>query len=149
MATSDRTAGNLFREIDDELERRANAQLRPSGLTLSQMGVLMRLRDAPDGIMTVSELAERLHVSQPTASGLVNRLEQKGLVRVLGDTSDRRVRNVLVTSEGRRLCAEGDGHMRATEERLLRGLAPDERAEFLCLLARVHDDLLGPEVSVL
>lgn len=137
------TAGNMIREINDELGRQANNALRVSGLTLSQIGVLTRLDAAPDGLLTIGELAKRFHVTQPTMSGLVNRLEKKQLVRVLGDPDDRRIRNVLITEQGRGVCREGEGHMRAHEERLLRPLSPEEHTEFLRLLGKVRDGLLG------
>lgn len=137
------TAGNMIREINDELGRQANNALRNSGLTLSQMGVLTHLDEAPDGLLTIGELGKRLHVTQPTMSGLVSRLEKKRLVRVLGDPDDRRIRNVLITEQGRGVCRDGESHMRAHEERLLRPLAPEERAEFLRLLGKVRDSLVG------
>lgn len=137
------TAGNMLREINDELGRRANNALRGSGLTLSQVGVLMRLREAPDGLMTMSDLSAKFRVTQPTMSGLVRRLEKKGLVRVLGDPADRRIRNVLITQRGRTLCDEGERSMQRHEEFLLSGLTEEERVEFLRLLAKVRDDIVG------
>lgn len=136
------TAGNMIREINDELARRANNALRADGMTLSQMGVLVHLDEAPDGLMTIGELGRELHVTQPTMSGLVNRLEKKKLVKVLGDPADRRVRNILITEQGRGVCRRGEEHMRQHEERLLHDLAPDERGEFLRLLGKVRDGLL-------
>lgn len=137
------TAGEMIREINDELARQANNQLRVAGVTMSQIGLLLQLEVAPDGLLTVGELASKLHVSQPTASGLVNRLEKKRLVKVLGDPDDRRVRHVLLTGAGRQCCREGERNMADAEERLLHNLNADERAVFLALLRRVRDGLLG------
>lgn len=142
MHTED-TVGNMIREINDELARQANNALRNSGLTLSQIGVLTHLDEAPDGLLTIGELGKRLHVTQPTMSGLVNRLEKKQLVRVLGDPDDRRIRNVLITERGRAVCRDGEGHMRTHEERLLHSLTPEERTEFLRLLGKVRDGFIA------
>lgn len=137
------TAGNMIREINDELARRANNALRADGMTLSQLGVLMHLRAAPDGLLTVTELGHELHVTQPTMSGLVTRMEKKQLVKVLGDPEDRRVRNVLITGQGRAVCQEGEKHMRQHEELLLGSLTSEEQPEFLRMLKKVHDGLVA------
>lgn len=139
---AENTAGNMIREINDELARQANNALRADGLTLSQMGVLTHLDTAPDGLMTIGDLGRKLHVTQPTMSGLVSRLEKKRLVKVLGDPEDRRVRNILITQQGRGVCRRGEGHMREHEERLLGSLTSEERTEFLRLLGKVRDGLL-------
>lgn len=70
----------------------------PPDLTMRQLHVLVAAA-RPEGV-TIHELAEALETSAPTASGLVNRLAEKGLVRRTEDPEDRRVRHVQLTDEG-------------------------------------------------
>ena len=60
---------------------------------------------AIDGPMRVSDIAERLGVSQPGATQLVDRLARAGQVERLADDNDGRVVLVRVTAAGRELLA--------------------------------------------
>jgi DNA-binding MarR family transcriptional regulator len=55
------------------------------------------------GPLTPSELAERERVQRPTATRLIARLAEAGLVTRTSDPSDGRVSLVSMTSEGRTL----------------------------------------------
>jgi DNA-binding MarR family transcriptional regulator len=71
------------------------------GLTLSQVTVLLLLKEARGGTMPMGQTAHELGVSLPTASGLVDRLHREGLVDRVVNVRDRRVVLVRLTPEGR------------------------------------------------
>ncbi len=127
----------LIKQIHDGLEKQANNSLRSQDLTMSQVGVLIELRFSLEKQMTLKELERRLHVAQPTAAGIVARLEQKGFVEGFGDASDRRIKMLRITPAGEACCQLADQHMAAFEEALLTDLTEAERATFVALLERV------------
>ena len=89
-----------------------------------------------DGPMPMGGLAEALDVSQASATGIVDRMEQRGLVERRRIDDDRRVVRVALTDEGRRLiagmAAERREHLAAMLETLtdaeLEGLLVGTRA---------------------
>jgi DNA-binding MarR family transcriptional regulator len=102
----------------------------PGGrLSLVHVNVLGLLE--ADGAMPMRVLADALDVSQASATGIIDRMEQRGLVERLRDAEDRRVVRVALTAEGRRLvtgiAAERRDHLLA----LLDDLTDDELAAFL------------------
>lgn len=63
---------------------------------------LVALREAARlGPAPVSALARNVHVSHPTMTGILSRLEKRGLVDRVRDESDRRRIHVTVTERGR------------------------------------------------
>jgi DNA-binding MarR family transcriptional regulator len=77
------------RKLNAALAARMSEHLAATGLTLSQMLVVKAL--AHGGPMTITELADELCVSKPTAVGIVDRLEKQRLVRRIRDgNGDRR-----------------------------------------------------------
>ncbi len=72
-----------------------------SGLSLTASGTLSLLTRL--GPLRVTDLAGRLHVSQPSMTELVIRLERSGLVARSRDRDDARAVLVDLTEEGRRL----------------------------------------------
>jgi DNA-binding MarR family transcriptional regulator len=55
-----------------------------------------------DGPLPMSRLAEAMDVSQASATGIVDRMEQRGLVERLRDDNDRRVVRVALAEGGRK-----------------------------------------------
>lgn len=56
-----------------------------------------------DGSLPLSRLAQRIMVKSSTITGVIDRLERKGLVRRVRTASDRRIITIELTPEGRKL----------------------------------------------
>lgn len=80
------------------------------------------------GPLTPSELAERERVQRPTATRLISRLVESGLVDRTSDPSDGRVSLVSVTTEGRALMRRLRTRKTAFLAKRLRDLEPEEVA---------------------
>lgn len=76
--------------------------------------------------MTVSELAHLLSVSAPSASSILDRMEEHGLVERVRDAVDRRVVHVGVAEQGRRMMEEMMGLKREQLQRLLESMTDVE-----------------------
>ncbi len=74
--------------------------LKPLGITRAQWWVLGNLSRHSDTGMIQTELARFLEVGKVTVGGLIDRLEESGLVRREDDGSDRRVKRVFITKAG-------------------------------------------------
>ena len=70
----------------------------PPDLTMQQVRVLGQIVKKPG--IAGHELGELMQISAPTASGLIDRLVEKGLVARLDDPDDRRVRRLRPTEDG-------------------------------------------------
>ena len=105
----------------------AELELHPA-----QAGALLQLEEP----LSMNHLAGELGCDNSNVTGLVDRLEARGLVARRADPEDRRVRQVVLTAAGRR-----------TRERLLKRigqpmgdlscLSNDEQSQLLELLRKV------------
>ena len=139
------TYGTFIHQIHNTIEKSMNNQLRKKGLTLSQMNVLLTLISVPEKRLSFKDLEKRLTLAQSTTAGLISRLEQKGLVAVLGDKDDKRIKYVEVTASGAKYCEDAMLEMNDTEEKLVACLSETERKSFLSLLKKVNDAFLKSE----
>ena len=80
------------------------------------------------GPLTPSELAARERIQRPTATRVIARLEEAGLLDRTSDPDDRRSCLVGLAPEGRRLRARVRTRKDAYLSRRLRDLDADERA---------------------
>ncbi len=128
--------GTLLAEVLEELVAHSPAGMMramrrwPHGpLSLVHLHVLAIL-DA-DGPLPMRGLAEALDVSQASATGIVDRMEQRGLIERQRDPDDRRVIRAALTAAGRQLI---EGVAAERKERLasvLDELTDDELEGFL------------------
>jgi DNA-binding MarR family transcriptional regulator len=86
------------------------------GLSMAQLHILYTLQR--NGQMTMSRLAEVLNVSLSNATGLIDRIEERGFVERTRVPEDRRVVLIRVTPEGERMLQEID----ALSDELLRSV---------------------------
>lgn len=133
--------GLLFKQIHDRLEKQSNNALRAKDLTMMQVSVLMALQQAAEQQLSMKELERYFGVAQSTVAGIVSRLEQKDLVEAFGDTADKRIKLVHITTAGEKCCAEAACQMKEAEEKLLQGFSSEERKILNHLLTRVADNL--------
>lgn len=90
---------------------------RPPEVTFSQMRALHALHKA--GTFTVKQMAEELNVSPASASAMMDRLVEMGLVCREQDASDRRMVNVRLSEQGSRVFAAHEAVLMAFFEELM------------------------------
>lgn len=95
------------------------------GLTPSQASVVSTLD--LHGAMTMSRLAEHEGIAKPSATGIVGRLIDKGLVEKRDDLSDRRSSIVAITPEGSQLLEQRRRERTAYLARRIEDLGQDDR----------------------
>lgn len=132
--------GEYIHWISDVLEKRTELLLAKVGLTLSQMMVIESFRHSKDGYQTVQGIQNALHVAQPTASGLVKRMERKGLLKRI-DSKDKREKVITLTEEGYTAITNARKGMISTESILLASLSEEESKQFHYLLDKVWNSL--------
>ncbi len=99
-------------------------RLITQSVSMSHMHVLATLREG--GPLPVSRLANALDVSVASATGIVNRMEDRGLVERSRDEADRRIVTVSLSEDGRRVMDEIDARAQGFFARVLRELTADE-----------------------
>jgi DNA-binding MarR family transcriptional regulator len=83
---------------------------------------------ANHGPLTPSELADAERIQRPTATRLLARLEEEGLVVRTADPADRRVRRIAASERGVALLAEARARKDAWLARGLEALGEDDLA---------------------
>jgi DNA-binding MarR family transcriptional regulator len=89
----------LLAECFHAFERQSGAHIRErTGLTPSQFDIIATLGNTPG--MTFKELGERTLITKGTLTGVVDRLQAKGLVARIAQLEDRRSTIVQLTEKG-------------------------------------------------
>jgi DNA-binding MarR family transcriptional regulator len=106
------------------------------GISMAQLHIMHTLQRS--GEMTMSQLADQLAVSLSNATGLVDRLEERGYVERRRVPEDRRVVVVRVTDLGARTLQESDALNVQLMRDVMARLDPDELPAIAHAVAEVR-----------
>ena len=121
------------------IEHRLREELRAHDSTLPRFDVLATLNRFRDGLR-MSELSEKLKVSNGNVTGIIERLVSEGLVERAAVAGDRRAMRVRLTDQGiARFSAMADEHERWIDE-LLANIDAEELDTLVRLLGRIGED---------
>ena len=123
----------------DRRQRAMLAHLHSCGQSPAQLHVLGVLREVAP--ITVSHLASRLGISPPSASAIVDRMVDGGLVARERSEDDRRIVSVSLTPAGEAALKEAVGGRRGWLERVLGRLDPTELSDTVRVLHRLEQAL--------
>ncbi|MBS7739875.1 MAG: MarR family transcriptional regulator [Chelatococcus sp.] len=76
-------------------------ELRHQGVTLARARALLAL--SKEGDLTQTSVAAYLEIEGPSAVRLIDELEKSGLVLRQQDANDRRIKNLILTDEGKEM----------------------------------------------
>jgi DNA-binding MarR family transcriptional regulator len=122
----------------DVVRRRAVAVIEPFGISLQQYNVLRILRGSAPHPLPTLEIGERLIERTPGVTRLLDRLEEKGLVRRERCADDRRMVHCWITAAGLELLEVMDAPVDAVDEDILREMTDDDVFTLIRLLDQVR-----------
>ncbi|MGH3314464.1 MAG: MarR family winged helix-turn-helix transcriptional regulator [Streptomyces sp.] len=110
-----------FLQASNRVGRHLEQQLKDeAGLTHPQYEILVRLAEAPDSEIRMTELAKQLITSKSGLTYQVGQLEKRGFVRRRSCPTDVRGVFAVLTGEGRRALGDAaPGHVAAVREVLI------------------------------
>ena len=92
--------------------------------------------------MPQTQLADQLDVGKVALGALIDRLEASGFVQRIPSATDRRVKLVHLTNQGRAMLREVRISSREFNRRILAGISPDEVSNAIGTLAVIKQNLL-------
>ncbi len=122
--------------VSKDIDRIAQADIASLGLCFTDFGVLEILLHR--GPMPVNSIAETVMITSGSMTTAVDRLVDRGLVRRTAHPTDKRVRMVELTAEGRSLIEKAYGEHAQTIERTFEVLSAQERSDLLSILLKLR-----------
>lgn len=124
-----------IRRVVRAIELNTKALMRDYGVSGPQLVALRAI--ARLGPITVTALARSINLSQPTVTGILNRLEHQGLIRRDRDEADRRAVMLTITTLGANVLRETPALLEDRFRRELSRLEEWEQTQTLATLQRI------------
>lgn len=134
----------MFAPLTRVLIAREEPVLHAHDISMWGYIVLTALVDQP--VRTQAALAQAINADKSRIIGVLDELQERGLIRRQPDEADRRVHLLSLTPAGDRLRRSVEAGIRRREEEVLAVLAPGERDAFLESLKALYerrDEIMG------
>lgn len=135
----DESFGFIIYQTHLRLKNNLNHSFKPFDMTTEQWGILNRLWEK-DGV-SQRDLSEKTHKDQPNVTRILDKLEQKGLIRREPNPDDRRAFSIFLTEEGRNLKNQLVPLAVNSLEKALQGFTPEEVQALKASLNRIYNNL--------
>lgn len=139
--TEEIKTGKSFKVISDTMEKMLNKKLKYIDISARQGITLIWLNEEETKELPIKSIEKMSSTSQPTTLGIINRLEQKNLVKTY--LSQQRTKIVQITEDGQAHVQIIEKHIDEVDKQLFDGFNQDEKDLFLQFLQRAEDNLLN------
>ncbi len=130
----------LWRSVVDSwkrVQRAAEKNLLRADLTPAELRILRVLRE--HGSSPMHRFGPVTMLSQPTITGIVDKLEERGLVERVRSSEDRREVLIAITPKGKDAASKGEDVHRRFVEKSLEVFRTEEVESMVLLLKRLAD----------
>lgn len=127
----------LIKKSAVRFDKLSNQILTPYDLTSSQFKILMVLYNAPGESVRQTDIETKFSLTNPTVTGLVQKLEAKDLVKRVPHPEDRRSKLLLLTDRALKMKGELLAQANSLEQQMTDNLTAAECEQLADLLLKL------------
>ena len=141
MQREPNTINKQLKMIQKTFEERRNKHLSKYNLTSSQQEILFYLGFHEGEPIHQREIEKWFRLKNPTVTGILNRLEEKGFIVRKTKENDKRFRMIELTEKCRCLMQEMCEEMWQMDDKIYSCMTAEERSQLSGLLERILNSL--------
>lgn len=136
--------GFIVKQINNIYEKELNERLKKLGITSSQCAVLDYLFHTNKEEVNQRDVEKSLSLKNPTVTGILKRMEEKGFILSVPNAVDKRKKNIYLTEKAYDIQRKMDADRRKLDKRLTIGLSKKEVAALSRGLEKVLYNISEP-----
>ncbi len=135
--------GIMIKIIHWHIDQAFNEFLKKDNLTISQARVIHYLCKHKDKEVVQRDIEKFFRVSNPTVSGILNRLEEKGFVVRTTSENDKRIKVVILTEKALELDDYLRNSLNNYEEEMMACLSQEEKNNLLDSMDKIINAMMN------
>jgi DNA-binding MarR family transcriptional regulator len=128
-------------DIRQEMMSRSNKVLAEYGITLRQVLVLAYLELHPQETVTQKTLEDRMHLSNPTVTSLIQTMMNRGWVYRKQEASDNRKYRLFMTQKAKDMLPRCHASSMEMDRSFYQGFTPEELETLKNMLQRIKKNI--------
>jgi DNA-binding MarR family transcriptional regulator len=144
MERREQPIGFTVKQINNVFEKDLNEKLRRLGITSSQCAVLDFLFQTSIEEVSQRDVERHLNLCNPTVTGLLKRLDEKGFILCVPSATDKRKKNIYLTEKAYDIRRRMEADRKKMDRALTRGMSQREIAALMRGLDRMLYNIAEP-----
>lgn len=144
MEKRGQSIGFMIKQINNVYEKDLNERLKTIGITASQCAVLDYLFHTSKEEVSQRDVERSLNLKNPTVTGLLKRLDEKGYILCVPNASDKRKKNIYLTEKAYDIQRRMENDRRKLDKELTRGMTKREIAALRKNLEKLLYNIADP-----
>ncbi len=136
--------GFMIKQINTIYEKELNNLLKSVGITASQCAVLDYLFRSDEEAVNQRDIEKALSLRNPTVTGLIKRLEEKGYLLSVPSARDKRCKNIYLTEKAYDIQRRMEANRKKIDKKFILGMNKKERAALERMLEKVLYNIAEP-----
>lgn len=136
--------GFMIKQINTIYEKELNNLLKSVGITASQCAVLDYLFRSDEEAVNQRDIEKALSLRNPTVTGLIKRLEEKGYLLSVPSARDKRCKNIYLTEKAYDIQRRMEADRKKLDKRLTMGMTKKEVAAVTRALEKMLYNIADP-----
>lgn len=136
--------GFMIKQINTIYEKELNNLLKSVGITASQCAVLDYLFRSDEEAVNQRDIEKALSLRNPTVTGLIKRLEEKGYLLSVPSARDKRCKNIYLTEKAYDIQRRMEANRRKIDKKFTLGMNKKEKAALERMLEKVLYNIAEP-----
>ena len=128
MESRKQPIGFLVKQINNVFEKDLNGRLKAIGVTSSQCAVLDYLFHTNKEEVSQRDVERNLNLKNPTVTGILKRLDEKGYILCVPNEEDKRKKNIYLTEKAYDIQRRMEADRKKLDKSLTRGMTKKEVA---------------------
>lgn len=135
--------GVTLKNINKIFESNCNRELIKNDITRSQHHVLMYILINSKNVSEINQkdIERTFNLSNPTVTGILNRLEAKSFITRETSSKDARYKKICLTEKAINIGKELKEKGKKLEEKLVKGMSDEEASKLKELLSKVLENI--------
>ena len=126
MERRNQPIGFMVKQINNVFEKDLNEKLRTIGITSSQCAVLDYLFHTSKDEVNQRDVERHLSLKNPTVTGILKRLDEKGFILCVPNAVDKRRKNIYLTEKAYDIQRRMETDRKKMDRNLTRGMKKKE-----------------------
>ena len=128
MERRNQPIGFMVKQINNVFEKDLNEKLKTIGITSSQCAVLDYLFHTSKDEVNQRDVERHLSLKNPTVTGILKRLDEKGFILCVPNATDKRKKNIYLTEKAYDIQRRMEADRKKMDKILTRGMTKKEIA---------------------
>lgn len=138
MQDSEEHLGRYINQLSREIRTAANLNLSRSGVDITGeqcrlIGYITHRTMAGEEVFQ-RDIEREFGIRRSSAASILSRIEKDGFIIRVGDSSDGRLKRIILTEKGRQLHLRLEQNIIRLEQTISEGMSEEEREEFMRLI---------------